>query len=376
MRVHLREKDISNGRVSLYLDFYPPIVHPSTGKPTRREFLNLHLVKNPRGIPEREQNKETLMLAENIRAQRQIAIQNESYGFIDKSKKNLDFVQYFRDLAEKKNSSQGNQINWLSSFNYLKAFVNGVLPMSSIDEKFCVDFRDHLMTTLLLKKRKGESKRLSQNAAHSYFNKFKAAVGQAYRDRLIQINIADRIDGIKQEETQREFLTKEELDLLVKTECDPPLLKTASLFAVLTGLRWSDVMALTWAQVHYTETEGYFIRFKQKKTKGAETHPISETAFNLLGERNEDKERPFNGLVYSAWLNMKLKLWIRDAGIRKNITFHCFRHTYATLQLSNGTDIFTVSKLLGHKNLKTTQIYAKIVDERKRESVDKIKIDL
>jgi site-specific recombinase XerD len=66
----------------------------------------------------------------------------------------------------------------------------------------------------------------------------------------------------------------------------------------------------------------------------------------------------------------------RVAGITKNITFHCFRHTFATLQLSKGTDIYTVSKMLGHRELKTTQIYAKIIDQTKRDAANKIKLDL
>ncbi len=64
------------------------------------------------------------------------------------------------------------------------------------------------------------------------------------------------------------------------------------------------------------------------------------------------------------------------AGIEKHITFHCARHTYATLQLSLGTDIYTVSKLLGHENLRTTEVYAKIIDEKKQEAASKIKIGL
>jgi hypothetical protein len=60
------------------------------------------------------------------------------------------------------------------------------------------------------------------------------------------------------------------------------------------------------------------------------------------------------------------------AGITKDITFHCARHTFAVLQLTLGTEIFTLSKLLGHSELKTTQIYAKIIDEKKREAVNKI----
>jgi len=63
------------------------------------------------------------------------------------------------------------------------------------------------------------------------------------------------------------------------------------------------------------------------------------------------------------------------AGIKKKITFHCFRHTYATLQLSNGTDIYTVSKMLGHTNVQTTQIYAKVVDEKKNKAEQAIQLE-
>jgi len=96
----------------------------------------------------------------------------------------------------------------------------------------------------------------------------------------------------------------------------------------------------------------------------------------LLGERTSPTDRVFIGLKYSAWHNLHLQQWMLKAGITKSITFHCARHTYATLQLTLGTDIYTVSKLLGHKDLKTTQIYAKIIDEKKREAANRIKLDL
>lgn len=96
----------------------------------------------------------------------------------------------------------------------------------------------------------------------------------------------------------------------------------------------------------------------------------------MLGEEKEQTERVFKGLKYSAWHNVKLAQWVLRAGITKNITFHCARHTYATLQLTMGTDIYTVSKLLGHRELKTTQIYAKVIDNKKKEAANKIQLDL
>lgn len=121
---------------------------------------------------------------------------------------------------------------------------------------------------------------------------------------------------------------------------------------------------------------GYYIRFRQKKTKGAETLPISKQDFSLLGEPQDKDERVFKGLKYSAWHNLKLQQWMMRAGISKTITFHCARHSYATLQLSAGTDIYTVSKLLDHRELKTTQIYAKVIDQQKKEAANRIKLDL
>jgi integrase len=133
---------------------------------------------------------------------------------------------------------------------------------------------------------------------------------------------------------------------------------------------------MVWGEIEYIEGQGYFLNFSQKKTKGFEVLPISEQAFKLLGERKEPTAKVFEGLKYSAYHNKHLFQWIGAAGITKNITFHCFRHTFATLQLSHGTDIYTVSKMLGHRELKTTQIYAKIVDDTKRKAADKIKLDM
>jgi integrase len=104
--------------------------------------------------------------------------------------------------------------------------------------------------------------------------------------------------------------------------------------------------------------------------------PISDEAYSLLGERKDPKNKVFEGLTYSAYQNKHLAKWIGLAGIEKDITFHCFRHTFATLLLSKGTDIYTVSKMLGHRELKTTQGYAKIIDQTKRESADKMRLDI
>ena len=117
---------------------------------------------------------------------------------------------------------------------------------------------------------------------------------------------------------------------------------------------------------------GTRIVFRQKKTKGLEYLDIAGQAVRYMGQRGKADERVFAGLKYSAWHNLALREWCLKAGITKHITFHCGRHTFAVLQLSLGTEIYTVSKLLGHRELKTTQVYAQIMDAKKREAVNRI----
>ena len=378
IKVKLRQKSISGNRQSLYLDFYPAIPHPETGEPTRREFLGRYLIEKAKNPLEKQHNKETLQIAEQIRQMRENNLNKpEIYTGYEQEQLKIkelgeqNFVDYFKSLADKRKDS--NHDNWVSAYKYLETFTKGNLKFANLNEKFCNEFKEYLLNT---KSNKSVKTTLATNSAVSYFNKLKATLKQAYKDGYLQTDLNARIEPIKQAETQRNFLTMEELNSLVKTECNNPLLKRAALFSALTGLRFSDIKNMTWGEIEYIEGNGYFIQFKQQKTKGVEMMPISEQAYSFLGERKEPTDKVFEGLTYSAYENKHLYQWIGAAGITKDITFHCFRHTFATLQLSKGTDIYTVSKMLGHRELKTTQIYAKIIDQTKREAADKIKLDL
>lgn len=377
-KVTLRQKSISGNRESLYLDFYPSIPHFKTGEPTRREFLGLYIHSKPKNPVEKQNRKETLQLAEQIKAKRENEL-NKPEIYTDQEKERLklreigerSFVEYFKNLVNKRKGS--NYDNWVSASLYLESFTNGNLKFADLNQRFFDDFKEYLLTT---KSNKSNKVNLSQNSAVSYFGKIKAALKQAFKDSLLQIDLNAKVMPLKPVETHRNVLTIEEINQLIKTECKNPLLKKAAIFSALTGLRHSDIKKLIWKEIEYIEGNGYFVKFIQQKSKGAETMPIPDQAYNLLGERQELTEKVFEGLKYSAYENQILKNWISKSGIDKDIKFHSFRHSYAVLQLNLGTDIYTVSKMLGHRELKTTQIYAKIVDETKRKATDKIKLDL
>lgn len=364
MKVTLRRKKLKNNKESLYLDIYLP----ETGKKRTKEYLKLYLFSKPKTKLEKEANKETLLLAESIAAKKLLQLQDENYGIKKSFKTDTNFVDYFRLQTEKRVHSSGNQNNWNSTLRQIIKFSGEFIPFKEVNEQWVESFKYFL---------KNESKtinntNLSQNSCYTYFNKIKASLRLAYKDKIIPYNPAEHIPSFKQGDSQREFLTFEEVQKLAQTECSNLKLKTAFMFSALTGLRWSDINKLTWSEVQYSEALGYYLRFTQAKTKGAETQPISDQAFSLLGERKEPSTRVFKGLSYSAHNNLRLRQWVLKAGITKDITFHCARHTYATLQLTLGTDIYTVSKLLGHKDIKTTQVYAKIINEKKVEAANKI----
>lgn len=213
---------------------------------------------------------------------------------------------------------------------------------------------------------------LCLNSKYSYFNKFKASLKAAFDEGYLSINYALKVKSFEQAESQREYLTHGELQVLSNTSCKYEVLKNAFIFSCLSGLRWSDINAMIWSEVRDEDNGVSRVNFRQQKTDGVEYLYISSQARGLLGERKHSSERVFKGLKYGAVYNNEIVRWCNRAGISKHITFHSARHTNALLLLENGADIYTVSKLLGHREIRTTSIYAKIVDKKMKEAANLI----
>ena len=374
INVTLRKRTLPSGKITLYLDFFPPIYNAKTREFSRREYLGLYLVSKPKNNIDKAMNSENLHKAEMICANRLNELNKlQIYTPFEQERLRLQeigeksFLQYLKQTAETRTGI--NAEIWKYAIIHFEKFLkNEDILMQEIDVTIIEDFREFILKAKCLKKK---DQFLAQNTALSYFNKIKATLRKAYKKGLLQTDVNAAVDSIKEQESQRNFLTMEEASRLFRTPCKKEIVKRVSMFSLLTGIRYSDIAKLTWDEVQYSKSEGYYIRFKQQKTDRPVTLPISQEAFECLGKKVEKYKRVFYDL--KKWdVDRLLPIWIKDASIEKHITFHCFRHTYATLQMAAGTDIFTVSKMLGHKNIKTTQIYTKIIDEKKRETTNKI----
>lgn len=390
----------------LYVEAYPVYDSSSTSPKRVREYINRSITTpiwdrkqesrpsangEKRYKPKRDVNgvimcksqldQESCMYADNVRALRQKEYDNvalysdsEAEQAAQKERSRCNFIEYFDKLQRVRHahSSDSIIINWDRVHELLKEFAHGEsILFSQIDTKMIESFKMFLINSKCAGNKKGL---LSQNTASTYFAVFKAALKQAFIDGYLTCDLSAKVKGIQGQESRREFLTVEELNRLAKAPCDA-LLKRAALFSALTGIRHCDIQKLKWSEVE-TFNGGYRLNFTQQKTKGVEYMPISEQAYKLCGERKDGSLLVFAGLPDPSWINRPVKRWVEEAGISKHITFHCFRHSYATLQLANGTDIYTVSKMLGHTNVKTTQIYTKVVDAKKEKATEAFTLDL
>ena len=192
-----------------------------------------------------------------------------------------------------------------------------------------------------------------------------------YRNGLIKTNVNDFLDKIDTEDVVKDYLSVDELYKLAETPCKKPILKTATLYSCMTSLRISDILALRWDDIVDYSAGGKCVHIITQKNKAEDIIPISDEALELIGYKSEKKGLVFKGLM-RCWTQTPMKEWIHSAGISKNITFHSYRRTFATLQAAAGTDIRTIQSMMAHKSITTTQRYMKVVDSNKREASKKI----
>lgn len=354
--VRIRERILSNGDTKFYLDIN------QKGKKRITETLDFVFLKNPRTPDEKRQNEVCKEAITQIRNKREEEILSKKYQITLSLKSDTYLLVYMQYLAEERKESKGNYGNWDSAIKHLKKFLNETdIQIGSIDKEWVKAFKEFLIKDCNLK----------SASSFSYFNKILCMFKQAVKDKIIYENPAANVARIVPKKTMRTFLSEEELGLLANAHCRYDVLKRAFLFSALTGLRWSDINLLTWGNVDI-DFEKVSIRGSQEKTDDFYGIPLTEDAIKLMGKRGHGKERVFVGLKYSAFMNVAITKWVADAGIKKHVTFHSARHTYAYLLLKENVNIYIISKLMGHSHVKSTERYLHLFDMDKKEAVDKL----
>ena len=367
--VRIREKVLGDGTISLYLDMY----HKGNRK---KEGLKLYII--PETTPAaKQQNKNTRRLAEQIKAQRILDIQKDGLVDWEKLKKSRttlvswleDFVTCEAQLSPSGVVSKRNAKVRVEE--YLASIGKPDLRLSEVDREFCRGFVAFLRTC---KSHRGKET-ISGTTARLLMYRIAAAMDKAVVEGLIPNNPFRTLDAKEKPKiraSRREFLTVEELKVLINTPCRFDIVKRAFLFSCFTGLRYSDMKSLLWSEVH-TAADGktLYIEHRQVKTKKTVTIPLSEEALRWMPKQVNGIDQVFHELkVSTGTVEDVLKEWMKDCKIDKHITYHCSRHTAATTLLTLGANLYVVSKLMGHSSIQMTEVYAKIVDQKKVETMN------
>lgn len=365
--IKLRVKHLANGNKSIYLDMY------MNGK-RKYEFLKLYIIPE-HNKSDRVRNSETLKLANAIKAQRIIELQNQSHGFKINKTSHIKLIDYVQSVAEKKSENEVRKTVLHAVVYHLRRYDPNDIQLSRIDKDYILGFLDYLKTAKQTHTKK--EKLLHVNTQVYYYKMLRYCLNYAVSEELISANPMNKMKNEEKphkHRTEREYLTIDEIRKLAQTPFYNALLKKAFLFSCFCGLRHSDIIALTWGNIEMDEEGNSRLHIIQKKTKEAISLPLSQEAIKQLPKRENAKDGDiiFKKLITLGRTNEILPKWAEQAGIKKHITFHTARHTHATMLLTLGVDLYTVSKLLGHTNIQTTQIYAKLVDESKKKAIDLI----
>lgn len=410
----LGAKVLSDGRESLFLDFYlgySMAVSSKTGKEykrvnNKREFLSLYLWQAPRTPLERQQNKETLDLAKKIRYERgQEVLENqEGYRIGKQKKEEVNYLDFMADYHASYTKKDANQIRRARTV-FIDFLIDpkGKLLPEKITGSMTKEEKETIRKSNAKKEAERERKayglvvrpqqltkdlmksfteylinRFTGEGAHTVYGRFKKMILAALDKDVIAKNPCRGV-SIKKDygQLKKEILSQEEIVLLANThyEKENPDIHRAFIFCLYCGLRWCDVKDLTYANVDYSNK---LLKFEQSKTKAHSAAsgvviPLNDGLLHLIGQPKDGNRNQIIFPLPSHTMCLKaLRHWVARAGIQKHITWHCARHSCGTNLLSNGANIKTVASILGHSGLAHTEKYTRAVDSLKQAAIDSL----
>ncbi|WP_337941381.1 site-specific integrase [Parabacteroides sp.] len=378
----LKEKILSDGQISLYLEYYLGYTQVYDEKKAKnvikhnrkKEFLSLYVWQAPRTPVERQQNKSTYELARKIRFEREQEFKESINGYRLKKDRNINFLDYFQTYNDSYTKKDYRMMvltlnrfkDFLRDTEEYNKYVLSIRP-EQITKDLVSDFVDYIQG-----RSKGEG-------AMNIFQKFKKVIKYAVdHDVILKNPCTGIVCKVDKQILRKEVLSMDEIQTLIKThyQYESNEIRRAFIFCLYCGLRFCDVKDLTFENVDYSNR---LLKFEQNKTKGHSAAsgvviPLNEGLLNLIGEKpsgGNKESKIFNLPTYQS-CNKSLNRWVKHAKIDKHITWHCARHSFAVNILNNGANIKTVASLLGHSGLKHTEKYTRAIDSLKQDAINSL----
>jgi len=345
--------------------------NPHTNRYTRREYLSLYLHKNPANALEREENTLSTEIAGKIYIKRMKSLMLDAHGIFNKDILEGDFYHYFKTFIKKKEKDDIETPLYISAFCHLKKWRPENLKFKHIDELFLAGFKSYLKSANFIK---SKTNRLKPNSQASYYDKIAAVVHHAFVDRYLPEDYTLRVQRIPNEASLAEKLELEDFEKLNATPYDDELVYRSSVFAYLSGFRYSAIEAFRWKHLKYSDTLNCsYVYLIDPKTDRPIKHFISPEAVDILGERGNDEDPVFADLTYYR-VRKGLQKWFKAAGLENKARFHNWRRRYASNLNYNDVDLYVIKEMLNHKKVSTTELYIDVHETTKAKAANKMTI--
>lgn len=308
------------------------------------------------------------------------AIKNKFYG-IDVSDMTLVKLIDYHNANNRETLRWGTLKNYFTTQKYITKFLKEKLKTSdiylhSLNYKFLVDFEYYLRTYVPV----DHQSPMGNNTVMKHIERLRKMVKMAIRYEWLE---KDPFVAFKQKfhRVERGYLTEEELKTIEERYFSISRLqyvKDLFIFSSYTGLAYIDVMKLTPDDIQLGIDKQIWIFTRREKTDNPVRIPLLPTAIEIVNKYKDNIKAIANNKIFPPITNQRLNSYLKEisdlCGIKKNLIFHLARHTFATtVTLTNGVPIESVSKMLGHSRISTTQVYAKVVEKKLGEDMEKLK---
>lgn len=372
LSVKIRKKILKNGDLSLYLDIY------HNGK-RYYEFLDLRIYSKPKKS-EKDLNKENLNLAYQIKVQRESDLNHQKHNILNPKNNKIILLNEFQNYIDKIKGIN-TQKTYQYTYNHLVTFIGAKqITLNNANELFFKEFIEYL-----------ESKGITNNSINLYFSKLNAFYAKLINDKITFDNPISNIK-IKTKQSHKAYFIKDDIEVLYKNFDESKEYQRAFLFSCFTGLRFGDVFNLKYSNIESNnkgDIKSYQISITMGKSeKEILRIPINESAQKLIDVNCKDDRRIFKLSNIdikpddkikinenNSQTNKKLANWFKRCGLmKKGLSFHSGRHSFTVMLLMKDVSIYDISKLLGHKDIKTTQIYCNSLFSKQLDNVNSINL--